>query len=92
MNHEEKETLKKELRKQINSVKKELSGLAERIRPVSYDKAHGRMGGIDAMREKSFQKRQADSLKSRLHELELNLANIESSAFGICECCGTSGP
>lgn len=88
MNLEDKEKLKKELQEHINSLKKELVDLEARIKPISYDKAHGRMGGIDAMKQKTFQKMQAESLESRLLDLEQNLANVDNPSFGVCECCG----
>jgi DnaK suppressor protein len=87
MTSEEKEKLKKEIEGKIASIKLELGKLKARDKPFVSDRAHGRMGRIDAIQSKSLYDRGVLSLEIKLQGLEKNLLNIDSGEFGICEYC-----
>ncbi|HOY09957.1 MAG TPA: TraR/DksA C4-type zinc finger protein [Candidatus Omnitrophota bacterium] len=87
MTPEEKEELKKEIETQIDSVKQDLERLKANDKPFVSDRAHGRMGRIDAIQNRDFRDRGMQSLEGKLHGLEKNLREIDSPDFGICEHC-----
>ncbi len=87
MIREEKEKLKKEIQERINAVKRDLEKLKAKSKPFVSDRAHGRMGRIDAIQNRDFRDRGMQSLESELHGLEKNLRDIDSPDFGVCEHC-----
>ncbi len=90
MTQDKKEELKKEIEEKISLAKQEIERLKAKDKPFVSDRAHGRMGRIDAIQNRDFHDRGMQSLENKLNGLEKNLRDIDSPEFGVCECC--SGP
>jgi len=87
MTPEEKEKLKKEIQEQIETATRELESLKAKNKSFVSDRAHGRMGRIEAMQSRDFHDRGLRSLENKLQGLEKNLADIDSPDSGVCEYC-----
>lgn len=87
MRSKDKEEIKKELQDKLEKLKKELAQLRKKDGTFTADRAHGRLGKIDAMQNKGFHERSIRSLVKEIDGLENNLKALDGPDFGVCEYC-----
>ena len=87
MTNEEKQQLKQQIEREIESLKKQISDLEERVKPIAPDCSLGRLTRLEAMGEQHVNNTILDESKLRLTRLQNALQRIDKPMFGICIEC-----
>ena len=87
MGKNQKAELEKSIVEKIKAIKKNISSYKLLTKPISPDKAIGRLTRMEAIASKSINDAALKSAKNTLLKLEQALIKIHNSDFGICcEC------
>ena len=87
MMDEERETLRRKIRSQIDDLRSEIASHEEASKPVAPDNAIGRLTRMEAINARSISAANLNSARSRLTRLENALKRIDSDDYGICAHC-----
>ena len=87
MTAKEKETIKEKIEQDISLLKKQISILEEKVKPISPDCSLGRLTRLEAMGEQHVNNKILDESKIRLTRLQNALLRIDKPMFGICIEC-----
>ena len=87
MQEAEKEKLADQIRKKIETVKKDIVTYAELTKPVAPDDAIGRLTRLDAIGNKSINEAALREAQNTLAKLERALKMIDRPGFGLCREC-----
>lgn len=87
MTAKEKETIKEKIEQDISLLKKQISILEEKVKPISPDCSLGRLTRLEAMGEQHVNNKILDESKIRLTRLQNALLRINKPMFGICIEC-----
>ncbi|BAF71074.1 TraR/DksA family transcriptional regulator [Sulfurovum sp. NBC37-1] len=87
MTKEEKETIRKKIEEDIETLKEQISTLEEKVKPISPDCSLGRLTRLEAMGEQHVNNKILDESKVRLTRLQNALLRIDKPMFGICIEC-----
>lgn len=87
MTPSQKKELKSLVVTQIKSLKKDITLLQEKVKPVSPDKGLGRLTRLEAMNEMEINKKLLQDATSRFNRLEYALRKVDSDEYGICALC-----
>ncbi len=88
MTPEEREKIKNEIVKTIESTTEEIERLKELSKPVPPDNAIGRITRMDAIQSKSISEANLHSAENKLTALNIALGNSDKPDFGMCRICG----
>jgi DnaK suppressor protein len=87
MTAKEKETIKEKIEQDISLLKKQISILEEKVKPISPDCSLGRLTRLEAMGEQHVNNKILGESKIRLTRLQNALLRIDKPMFGICIEC-----
>ena len=87
MQEAEKEKFADQIRKKIETVKKDIVTYAELTKPVAPDDAIGRLTRMDAIGNKSIKEAALREAQNTLAKLERALKMIDRPGFGLCREC-----
>jgi len=87
MTQEEKESIRKKIEEEIETLKEQISTLEEKVKPISPDCSLGRLTRLEAMGEQHVNNKVLDESKLRLTRLQNALLRIDKPMFGICIEC-----
>lgn len=83
----DKEQLKEKIKIDIEALKKQISILMEKTKPISPDCSLGRLTRLEAMGESHVNHKVLDESNLRLVRLKNALSRVEHEVFGICIEC-----
>ena len=92
MTETEKNNLRTEISKRINSIEEQIIELKELTKPIEPDCAIGRVSRMDAINNQSIN---TNALQKKLIQREglvAALDNMNQSSFGVCIRCGKNIP
>ena len=72
---------------EIDRLKKDIKSLKEQVKPISPDKAIGRLTRMEAINAKSIHEASLRSNTLKLAKLEQALKSVDGPDFGICSTC-----
>lgn len=87
MRKEEKDYIKKKIESDILSLKKQITILEEKVKPIAPDCSLGRLTRLEAMGEQHVNNKILDESKLRLSRLTNALLRVDKPMFGICIEC-----
>ena len=87
MDDEQKDSLKKLIKQEIEDLNKTIKWVGESVQPVVPDNAIGRLTRMEAINSKGINEANLRSAKSKLSKLEKTLLEIDQPEFGICIKC-----
>lgn len=88
MDSGKKSIIKNKLISEIAKQTQQIEELEDITKPVSPDRAIGRISRMDAIHNKSINEAALSLAQERLSKLEYALNNLDSDEFGVCELCG----
>ncbi len=83
----EREDFKTIINEKIEETRKEISDLADRVKPVEPDVAIGRLTRMDAIGSKSIYEAGLASARQNLTQLERALDRVDRKDYGFCSYC-----
>ena len=90
---EDIERLRKHIRQEIESLKKDIVALKKSSKPVSPDNAIGRISRMEAINSKNISEASLRNAEIKLVKLERALEKIDDDPdFGLCAECGDPIP
>ena len=92
MTKNEKGVIEARLLEEIKKTKKSILDYKELTKPISPENAIGRISRMDAINNKSVAEAALRQAETKLKNLQLVHANIESKDFGLCQKCRKSIP
>ena len=87
MTTSEKNTIKETIKKEINTLKKQILILEEKTKPIAPDCSLGRLTRLEAMGEQDVANKVLDEARLRFTRLNNALQRIDKPMFGICIEC-----
>ena len=87
MTQEEKERIEIKIRDDLDLLKKQITTLEEKTKPIAPDCSLGRLTRLEAMGEQQVNQRVLEESRLRLTRLQNALLRIEKPMFGICIEC-----
>lgn len=87
MTQEEKHTIQEKLLLDISLLKKQITELEEKVKPIAPDCGLGRLTRLEAMGEQHVNNTVLDEARMRLTRLTNALQRINKAMFGICITC-----
>lgn len=92
MEKKEKEAIRAEIEKRISETKRSIASLREQAKPVSPDRAIGRLTRMDAIQQKSMSEANLRTQEQVLINLEEALSKLDEPDFGRCVRCSQAIP
>jgi len=87
MSPEERQALKEIIKNRIIDLKKNIESLEEMTKPISPDRAIGRVARMDAIHSQSILEANLFSSRDSLVKIEEALKKIDTPEFGNCAWC-----
>ena len=88
MGPDEKQELKQDIVANIEKTKKNIQALEDSTKPISPDRAIGRLSRMEAINEKSVNEAALRKAKVHLEGLKRALNQLDHEEFGECQECG----
>ena len=92
MTEEERQALKTNILKEIESTKSTIALLKEQMQPVEPNNAIGRLSRMEAINERSVQKSSLEAAQIKIRKLQVALERVEDEDFQECQECGEDIP
>ncbi len=87
MTNQEKTNIKNKIHDDIDTLKKQILMLEDKVKPISPDCGLGRLTRLEAMGEQDVNNKILDESRLRLTRLKNALQRIDKPMFGICIEC-----
>lgn len=87
MNEAEKESLRRQIEEELETLRETIAALEEGSKPVAPDSALGRLTRMEALGARAVSQASLQSVKDKYNQLKHALERIDQPDFGICNLC-----
>ena len=84
MDQESREQLRSNISTELDAVKANIQQLEENTKPISPDKALGRLTRMEGLNDKGVREAALNLAREKLYNLEQALSRADDSSFGVC--------